>query len=271
MDRVSLVTSLIAAASGVVLVEEHDAIAIITINRPDKLNALNTEVFTALRDVLDALEEDESIKVLIFTGKGEKSFVAGADIEQLARMDTTQAFEQMTSGHRLFLRISEFPKPTIAMVNGYALGGGFELALSCDMMVVSESAVFGFPEITLDTLPGWGGTQLAPRKMGSNRAREMVLTGRQYSAAECREFGFINRLVPAPQLCSAAVALATSLAQKNSFALKMAKNALQQADVLDLSAGMRYEALAYVANFSVPHAKAGLNAFVDRKKNRSAK
>ena len=197
------------------------------------------------------------------------AFVAGADIEQLAQMNTMEAFEQMTFVHRLFLRISEFPKPTIAMVNGYALGGGFELALSCDMMVVSESAVFGFPEINLDTLPGWGGTQLAPKKMGSNRAKEMVLTGNYYSAADCREFGFINRLVPAQQLRSAAVELAASLVTKNSFALKMAKSALQHADGLDLAAGMRYETLAYTANFSVPHAKAGLNAFLNRRKNRS--
>ena len=123
-------------------------------------------------------------------------------------MDSLAAFERMTFGHRLFLRICEFPKPTIAMVNGYALGGGFELALSCDLMVASENAVFGFPEITLDTLPGWGGTQLAPRKMGPNRAREMVLTGHRYSAADCREFGFINRLVPASNLRDAARELA---------------------------------------------------------------
>jgi len=256
----------VAGTSDVVLVERHNAIAIITINRPDKLNALNAAVFEALRGILDALEKDNSVKALIFTGKGDKAFVAGADIEQLARMDTVEAFDEMTSGHRLYLRISEFPKPTIAMVNGYALGGGFELALSCDMMVVSESAVFGFPEINLDTLPGWGGTQFAPRKMGPNRAAEMVLTGRQYPASECREFGFINRLVPPPQLRTATVELATSLAQKNAFALKMAKTALRQAGLLDLSSGMRYEALAYVANFSVPHAKKGLNAFLDRRR-----
>ncbi len=256
---------------GVVLVELQDAMAIVTINRPDKLNALNAAVFAALHDILDALEKEDAVKVLIFTGQGEKAFVAGADIEQLAKMDTVDAFEQMNSGHRLFLRICEFPKPTIAMVNGYALGGGFELALSCDMLVASESAVFGFPEINLDTLPGWGGTQLAPRKMGSNRAKEMVLTGNRYSAADCREFGFINRLVPAQQLRTAAVELAASLASKNSFALRMAKSALQQGDGLDLSAGMRYETLAYTANFSVPHAKAGLNAFLNRRKDRSAR
>ncbi len=258
-----------SAVPEVVLLEREGPIAIATINRPDKLNALNDAVFARLRNLLDALETDDSAKVLIITGAGERAFVAGADIERLAKMDTTDAFDQMTSGHRLFLRIREYPKPTIAMVNGFALGGGFELALSCDMIVASESAVFGFPEITLDTMPGWGGTQLAPRKMGPNRAMEMVLTGRHYSAQECREFGFINRLVPPAQLRSAAFDLATTLGQRNSFALRIAKSALQQADALDLAAGMRFEALAYVTNFSVPHARAGLNAFVDRKKNRS--
>jgi enoyl-CoA hydratase len=253
-------------SSDVLLVDQQGAIAVITVNRPEKLNALNTAVFMALRSALDTLEKDPSVKVLIITGEGEKAFVAGADIEQLAQMNTMEAFEQMTAIHSLFLRISEFPKPTIAMVNGYALGGGFELALSCDMVVASEDAVFGFPEINLDTLPGWGGTQFAPKKMGSNRAKEMVLTGGYYPAADCREFGFINRLVPRHQLRLAAFDLAESMVAKNAFALKMAKGALQQADGSDLRAGMRYEALAYTANFSVPHAKAGLNAFINRKK-----
>jgi enoyl-CoA hydratase len=259
------------AEPDVVLAERQAATAIITINRPDKLNALNDAVFAGLHAMLDTLEQDPSVKVLIVTGAGQKAFVAGADIERLAQMSTMQAVDRMTSGHRLFLRISEFPKPTIAMVNGYALGGGFELALSCDMIVAADSAVFGFPEITLDTLPGWGGTQLAPRKMGPNRASEMVLTGNMYPAADCIRFGFINRMVPLAELRAAALELASSLAQRNAFALRMAKNALRQADALDLEAGMRYEALAYVTNFSVPHAKAGLNAFLERKKNRPRK
>ena len=259
------------AGADVVRVQREDGIAFVTIDRAGKLNALNDAVLAGLQDALDALEKDASARVLVFTGAGDKAFVAGADIERLARMDTAEALEWMTYGHRLFLRISQFPKPTIAMVNGYALGGGFELALCCDMVVASESAVFGFPEINLDTLPGWGGTQFAPRKMGSNRAREMVLTGNAYPAAACRDFGFINRLVPAHELRSATIELAASLASKNAFALRMAKDALQQADGLDLSAGMRYEALAYTANFGVPHAKAGLKAFLDRKRNRSGR
>jgi len=255
-----------SVSQDVVLIEQQGAVAFVTINRPEKLNALNSAVFAALEHALDLLEEDVAIKVLVFTGQGEKAFVAGADIEQLAQMSTMEVVEQMTFVHRLFLRIGEFPKPTIAMVNGYALGGGFELALSCDMLVASETAVFGFPEINLDTLPGWGGTQFAPRKMGSNRAKEMVLTGNFYPAADCREFGFINRLVPPSELRATVLELAQSMTAKHPFALKMAKSALQQADGQGLLAGMQYETLAYTANFSAPHAKAGLNAFVNRKK-----
>ena len=258
-----------SAISDAVRIEHRDAIAFVTITRPAKLNALNDAVLAGLQHALDALERDVATKVVIFTGEGDKAFVAGADIERLARMTTPEALEWMTYGHRLFLRISEFPKPTIAMVNGYALGGGFELALSCDMVVASENAVFGFPEITLDTLPGWGGTQFAPRKMGANRAREMVLTGNAYPASACRDFGFINRLVPPHELRSATLELAASLARRNSFALRMAKAALRQADSLDLSAGMRYEALAYTANFGIPHARAGLEAFLLRKRKPS--
>jgi enoyl-CoA hydratase len=248
------------------LIERQSAIAIITINRPEKLNALNFQILNALRDTLDSLEQDSSVKVLIFTGMGDKAFVAGADIEQLSQMSTMEIYDVMTFVDRLFLRIAEFPKPTIAMVNGYALGGGFELALCCDMLVASENAVFGFPEINLNTLPGWGGTQLAVKKMGWNRAREMVLTGQRHSADYCRDFGFINRLVPAAQLRAATLELAGSLAGKNSFALKVAKNALLQAGDLPLPIGMRYETLAYATNFSAPHAKDGFKAFLERKR-----
>ena len=263
--------SSVGGASEAVLLERQGAIAFVTINRPEKLNALDETVLASLGKALDVLEHEASTKVVVITGAGNKAFVAGADIERLARMDTPEAVAWMTYGHRLFMRVCEFPKPTIAMVNGYALGGGFELVLSCDMVVASEDAVFGFPEITLDTLPGWGGTQLAPRKMGPNRAREMVLTGRRYTAVQCREFGFINRLVPASELRVATVELANSMTERNPFALQMAKHALYQADALDLWAGVRQEALAYATNFSVPHAKAGLNAFLARNKARSTK
>lgn len=253
-----------AAGSDSLLLDRQGATVTVTINRPAKLNALNPRVMTELGNVLDTLEEDPSVHVLVLTGAGNRAFVAGADIERLSKMDTAEIVDHMTFGHQLFLRIAEYPKPTIAMVNGYALGGGFELALSCDLLVASDKAVFGFPEINLNTMPGWGGTQLASKKMGPNRAMEMVFTGAHYPAGRCLEFGFINLLVPADQLKQATLGLARTLAEKNPFALKMAKSALRLANELPLSAGMRYETLAYATNFGSPHTQEGFRAFLDR-------
>lgn len=252
------------AGSDNLLLDRQEATATITINRPAKLNALNLQVMTELGSALDALEEDPSTRVVVLTGAGNRAFVAGADIEQLSKMGTPEIINHMTFGHQLFLRIAEYPKPTIAMVNGYALGGGFELALSCDLLVASDKAVFGFPEINLNTMPGWGGTQLAARKMGLNRAMEMVFTGAHYPVERCVEFGFINRLAPADELRQVTLHLARTLAEKNPFALKMAKSALRIANELPLSAGMRYETLAYATNFGSPHAQEGFDAFLGR-------
>lgn len=254
-------------AQDMVLVGHEAAVAIITINRPDKLNAFNPQVVDALNSALDGAEQDPAVKVVVVTGAGEKAFVVGNDLPQLAALDTIGAYEQMVLGQRTMLRIHEFPKPVIAMVNGYALGGGFELALACDMIVASENATFGFPEINLNTMPGWGGTQLAARKMGPNRAKEMVLTGKHYPASACRDFGFINRIVPCRELRAATMELAGILAEKTQFSLKMAKGAINRAQDTDLAAGMQFEAQAYAVNFSAPHAKAGFEAFLNRKKH----
>jgi len=252
--------------TGTVVVEKKGAIALVTLNRPDKLNAFNPELLRGLNDALDAVEEDPAVRVFVITGAGDKAFVAGADIEQLACLDTIGAFEHMLVGQRLFLRIYESSKPSIAMVNGYALGGGFELALACDFIVASENARFGFPEITLDTMPGWGGTQLAVTKMGLNRAKEMVLTGEHYPAKTCWEFGFINRLVPPEQLYGATMELAGVVAERAPITLAVAKDTLNRGVHLDLATGMRLEAQAYSVNFSGAHAKSGFAAFLDRRK-----
>lgn len=249
----------------ILLLKKEGAVAILTLNRPEKLNAFNADLLRALSNALDSAEEDSSVRVLVITGAGDKAFVAGADVEQLASLDPIGAFHHMLVGARLFLRIHEFPKPSIAMVNGYALGGGFELALACDMIVASEDASFGFPEITLNTMPGWGGTQLAAKKMGLNRAKEMVLTGRHYPARTCWDFGFINRIVRPEELYNATMELAHVVASREPFSLSMAKDSLNHAAHLDLATGMRMEAQAYTVNFSGPHAKAGFKAFLDRR------
>lgn len=250
-------------------VEVEKSIAVVTINRPDNLNAFSPEVMVELNSALDDIENDHSIKVVVITGSGEKAFVVGNDLSQLAQLDTADAYEQMREGQKIFLRIHEFCKPVIAMVNGYALGGGFELALSCDFIVAPENAKFGFPEINLNTMPGWGGTQLAVKKMGFNQAKEMVLTGQYYTAAECKEFGFINRIVPKEKLRKITLDLANVLSSKQSFSMKMAKESLNRGLELDLANGCRFEAQAYSVNFSTPHAKEGFEDFLNRNKKKS--
>lgn len=242
-----------------------DSIAIITINRPEKLNSFTPEVLEELNKALDFIEKNNEIKVAVLTGAGPKSFVVGNDISQLVELDTIQAFDQMREGQNTFLRIHEFPKPVIAMVNGYALGGGFELALSCDLIFASARAKFGFPEINLNTMPGWGGTQLSVKKLGLNRAKEMVLTGQYYSSEECREFGFINRITLPENLLSETMDMARLLASKELLSLKFAKESLNRGEDLDLSTGFKYEAQLYSLNFSVPHAKDGFLQFLNNK------
>jgi enoyl-CoA hydratase len=251
-----------------IILDQLDGVLIAQINRSDKLNAFSPKVLDELNLVLDLTQSDQSIRVLVITGAGEKAFVVGNDLTQLKELDTVGAYEQMVRGHRTFLRIHENSKPVIAMVNGYALGGGFELALSCDLVVASKNAEFGFPEINLNTMPGWGGTQLAVKKMGLNRAKEMVLTGKRYSALECQSFGFINRLSAVETLREDTLELARMLAEKEPFSLKMAKNAINRGGELDLVHGFNYEAQAYAVNFSAPHAKVGFDLFLNRNNRR---
>jgi enoyl-CoA hydratase/carnithine racemase len=170
----------------------------------------------------------------------------------------------MVAGHRLMLRLHDFPKPTIAMVNGYALGGGFELALACDFIVAASNATFGFPEIGLATLPGWGGTQLAVRKMGLANAKEMVLTGRHYRVEECRHFGFIARVAEPADLRAETLAFAEQLVKHHPFALEMAKRAVNRAADLPLEAGLEFEAATYALNFGTPHAREGFRKFLEK-------
>jgi enoyl-CoA hydratase/carnithine racemase len=174
------------------------------------------------------------------------------------------AHRDMVAGHRLMLRLHEFAKPTIAMVNGYALGGGFELALACDFIVASTQARFGFPEISLDTMPGWGGTQLAVKKIGLARAKEMVLTGRHYKVEECRDFGFISRVVAHETLHGETMAFADSLVKHHPFAIELAKRAVNRAAELPLQAGLDLEAASYALNFGTPHARAGFQKFLNK-------
>jgi enoyl-CoA hydratase/carnithine racemase len=248
------------------LCEPMGAVRLLTVNRPDKLNAFAPGLLQLLDSALDVAAADDATRAVVITGAGGKAFVAGNDVEALAQLDPVAVYRNMVAGHRVFKRLHEFAKPTIAMVNGYALGGGFELALACDFIVASATARFGFPEIGLDTMPGWGGTQLAVRKMGLTRAKEMVLTGRHYSVEECRDFGFINRIASADDLRAETFAFAASLTVHHPFAVEMAKLAVNRAVEIPLHAGLEFEAASYALNFGAPHAKDGIHKFLARSK-----
>lgn len=257
-------------ADGLLLTEQLGPVRLLTVNRPDKLNAFTPALVGELHDALDAALTDEATRVLMITGAGPKAFIAGNDIDGLLTLGQVDAYRDMTAGQQLMLRLHDYRKPTLAMVNGYALGGGFELALACDFIVAADTARFGFPEITLNTMPGWGGTQLAVKKMGLSRAKQMVLTGHHYTIDECRDFGFIHEIAPAAQLQQRAVAFAQRLAANSPFSVEMAKRALNRAGELSLSAGMELEAAHYAVNFGTAQARDGLNAFASRRKSRSA-
>lgn len=256
---------------GLLPAEQLGAVRLLTINRPDKLNAFNPALVRVLHAALDDALDDAATSMVVITGAGDKAFVVGNDIEVLAGLDVVGAYRDMAAGQQLFLRLHEFPKPTLAMVNGYALGGGFELALACDFIIASERAEFGFPEITLDTMPGWGGTQLAVKKMGLSRAKQMVLTGRRHGAHECMSYGFIQQVVEPHELRARTLAFCDSITCNSGLAAEMAKRSLNRAIDLPLAVGMELEAANYSVNFSSPRARAGLEDFIERRRIRSAR
>lgn len=250
-----------------VIIERHGVLCVLTLNRPDKLNAFTPAMLHQLDAALDCAVANPATRVIAITGAGPKAFTAGNDVERLAALDGVSAYRDMLAGQHIAMRLHECAKPTIAMVNGYALGGGFELALACDFVIAARTASFGFPEITLNTLPGWGGTQLAVTKLGLARAKQMVLTGRRFSAEACMGFGFIEQLAEPEQLLNAVLEFAGELAKHDGFAYEMAKRALNRANELPLAAGFDFEAAQYAVNFSSDAARDGLQRFIARRAN----
>lgn len=253
----------------ILLSELIGTVRLLTINRPDKLNAFSPDMLSLLDAALTLAAQDDVTRAVVITGAGDKSFVVGNDVEALAKLDVVAAYRNMVAGHSVVKRLHDFAKPTIAMVNGYALGGGFELALACDFIIASSTACFGFPEIKLNTMPGWGGTQFAVQKMGLTRAKEMVLTGRHYKAEECKDFGFINRIVSTTSLRHETFAFAALLTTHHPFAVEMAKLTVNRAVELSLHSGLELEAANYAINFSAPHAQDGLRNFIDRRSEKA--
>jgi enoyl-CoA hydratase len=247
------------------LVERRGRVAVITINRPQKLNALNIQTRAEGAAALDELREDESVRVVVITGAGEKAFVAGADIAEFeGRTAVTQ--RDVMLGRSLFTAVDTFPKPVIAMINGFCLGGGCELALSCDLRVASETARFGQPEINLGIIPGGGGTQRLTRLVGEGKAMELILTGDMIDAQHAYNLGLVNLVVPAADLEAKTLELANRIAEKSPVALRMAKEAVKTAARANLDEGLRREIDLFALTFSSEDKNEGVRAFLEKRK-----
>lgn len=248
-----------------ITVEKRNAVAVLTINRPDKLNALNKHVHAESVAALDDLQRDDSIRVLVFTGAGEKSFVAGADISEFQEQ-TPITQRDLFHEKTLFNSIDTFPKPVIAMVNGFCLGGGNELALACDLRVCSENAKFSQPEINLGLIPGGGGTQRLSRLIGEGRAMEIMLTGDMIDAQTAFNFGLVNHVYPLAELEEKTMALANKIAEKAPIALQLAKEAVKFASKSNLDEGLRREVDLFALCFSTEDKQEGVAAFLEKRK-----
>lgn len=245
--------------------DRQGRVAIITINRPDKRNALNIKTREEGAALLDQLRDDDSVGVVVFTGAGDKAFVAGADIGEFAGRTAITQRDVMTT-RSLFTAIDTFPKPVIAMINGYCLGGGCELALACDIRIASQNASFGQPEINLGIIPGGGGTQRLTRLVGEGKAMEMILTGEIIDANTAFAIGLVNHVVPADQLQTKTLEIATRIAEKSPIALQLAKEAVKLASKSNLDEGLRREVDLFALCFSTEDKNEGVSAFLEKRK-----
>ncbi|HJQ31822.1 MAG TPA: enoyl-CoA hydratase-related protein [Pyrinomonadaceae bacterium] len=247
------------------LLERRGRVAVITINRPQKLNALNIQTRAEGAAALDELRDDNEIRVVVITGAGEKAFVAGADIAEFEGRTAVTQRDVMTA-RSLFTAVDTFPKPVIAMINGFCLGGGCELALSCDIRVASETARFGQPEINLGIIPGGGGTQRLTRLVGEGKAMELILTGDMIDAQHAFNLGLVNLVVPAADLEGRTMELANRIAEKSPIALRMAKEAVKTAARASLDEGLRREIDLFALTFSSADKDEGVRAFLEKRK-----
>ncbi len=247
------------------IIFEKAAIATLTVNRPAALNALNREVLEEIARVIREVRHDSSVRVLIVTGAGDKAFVAGADIAAMSKMSAADGLDFSRLGHRVMESFEDLPIPVIAAVNGFALGGGLELALACDLIIASEKARFGQPEINLGLIPGFGGTQRLPHRIGHNKARELIMTGDMFDANAALELGLANQVVAPADLIESARRLAQKLAGKSAFALRQAKAALRAAFTMEQDAGLRFEQEAFGVVFGSADRAEGTSAFVEKR------
>jgi len=248
------------------MIDVNNGIAILTFNRPKSLNALNSELFDEMLQVLHELSVHTEVKVLVLTGAGEKAFVAGADINEISRFNPSQAKLFSKKGHIAIGMLQDLPFPVIAAVNGFALGGGSEIALACDFIYASENAKFGLPEINLGIIPGFGGTQRLPRLIGKNLAKEMIFTGKMISAEEAKNIGMVNQVCKAESLMDEVLKTAGLITQKGRIPLREAKQTINNGFDVDLTTGCELEINSFSLCRSCEDATEGIRAFIEKRK-----
>ena len=249
----------------VIEISKNKQIGILTINRPDSLNAMNREVLIEFINELKKIQSEKDIRVIIITGSGEKAFIAGADIKLMQKMNREEAFEFANLGQELANLIEKSAKPVIAAVNGYALGGGCEIALSCHLRIASDNAIFAQPEVKIGLLPGWGGTQRLPRIIGRGLANEIILTGRNVTAKEALDIGLVNKVVPQEELMNTCFDIANMILKNSPNAIAESIKLIRLAAGTKLKKGLSKEAKSFSELFETEETAEGLTAFVEKR------
>ena len=249
-----------------IIFDVREGIGYVTINRPKALNALNSDTLNEIIDCFTEISARKDIKVVIITGAGEKAFVAGADIAQMHGMNVIEGREMALLGQKAMFLIENAPQVVIAAVNGYALGGGCELALACDLRIASETAKFGQPEVNLGILPGFGGTQRLSRLVGRSIAKEIIFTADQIDAAEAYRIGLANKVVPKEELMPACEKIAGKIMSKGMYAVSLAKTVINRGADVDIETGSKFEAGMFGLCFATDDQKEGMGAFLEKRK-----
>jgi len=249
-----------------VTTSKSDGICTVKINRPDKLNAMNMDVAKELVNIFENLGKDDTVKVIILTGEGDKAFSAGADIEYMSKISPDESEEYAKLGQLVTATVENVKQPTIAAVNGFALGGGCELAMSCDIRIAANTAKMGQPEVTIGIPPGWGGTQRLMRIVGIAKAKEMVYTGKMIKAEEAKEIGLVNQVVELSTLMDETMKMAKTIAGNSAIAVRMSKAAINKGRNADLDTGLGIELLAWRNCFTHPDRQERMTAFVNKSK-----
>jgi enoyl-CoA hydratase len=249
-----------------IIFEREGDVAVIKINRPKALNAINPDLLAEMSDALGKIEEDTSVKALVLTGEGDKAFVAGADIAYMVKLDPLQSRKFSRYGQEVLFSLEKLTIPVIACVNGFALGGGTELAMACDFIYASENAKFGQPEINLGIIPGFGGTQRLSRLVGKAMAKELCMTGMMITAQEAKEVGLVNKVFPPEKLWEETMKTANVMASKGKVSMKAVKRCIDRGFDLDLHSGCYMESDSFALCMSSPDGEEGMSAFLEKRK-----